>query len=501
MSEFAAQVLVRLDPRARESLQAQLCGSLRRAIRDSVLRPGTRLPSSRELATDLRISRTTAVLAYDQLAAEGVVTTRSGSGTFVTGHLPAGRERVAPRDLPVPHPPLSRRGAALATTPRASTKVEGPPPPFRLGTPALDRVPLPAWTRLAARRLRSLTRGQLDYGDPGGWMPLRQAIAEHARRVRGAACTPEQVIVVSGAQHGLELVCRVLLDPGDTAWLEEPGYTGARAALIGAGARIASVPVTDEGIDVQAGSRRAPRARLAYVTPSHQFPLGVAMSLPRRLELLAWARRARAWIVEDDYDCGFHYGSRPIPCLQGLDPDGRVIYVGSFSKSLFPAMRLGYVIVPVDLAPAFVGARRASDVHTPLLEQAVLADFMADGSFERHLRRMRGEYRRRLAALTEAAAGHGKDLLTLRPVTTGLHAVADLHGDLDDEAVCREARARGVEVMPLSFYAFDRRRKPARGLVLGFAAVPGHLFDAAMLKLAAAIRAVARRDPSRRLGS
>jgi GntR family transcriptional regulator/MocR family aminotransferase len=492
MSEFASQVFVQLDPGAGESLHSQLCASLRQAIRDGVLRPGTRLPSSRALAADLRISRSTAVLAFDQLAAEGAVETRAGSGTFVTGHVSVERDRAAPRDVPVPHPPLSRRGAALATTPRASKKVEGPPPPFRLGTPALDRVPLPAWTRLAARRLRSLTLGQLDYGDPGGWMPLRHAIANHARRVRGAVCTPEQVIVVSGAQHGLELVCRVLLDPGDTAWLEEPGYTGARAALIGAGARITSVPVTDQGIDVQAGSRRAPKARLAYVTPSHQFPLGVAMSLARRRELLAWARRASAWIVEDDYDCGFHYGSRPLHCLQGLDPDGRVIYVGSFSKSLFPAMRLGYVIVPADLAPAFVGAHRASDIHTPLLEQAVLADFMAEGSFERHLRRMRSEYRRRLAALTEAAARHGRGLLTLRPVTTGLHAVADLHGDADDEAVCREAWARGVEVMPLSFYAFDRRRKPARGLVLGFAAVPGHLFDAAMVKLTAAIRAAAQ---------
>jgi GntR family transcriptional regulator / MocR family aminotransferase len=266
MSEFASQVLVRLDPRARESLQAQLCASLRRAIRDGVLRPGTRLPSSRALAADLRISRTTAVLAFDQLAAEGVVETHTGSGTFVTGNLPAERAQPVPRDAPVPHPPLSRRGAALAITPRASTKVEGPPPPFRLGTPALDRVPLPAWTRLAVRRLRSLTMGQLDYGDPGGWMPLRRAIAEHARRVRGAVCTPAQVIVVGGAQHGLELVCRVLLEPGDAAWLEEPGYTGARAALIGAGARIVSIPVTDEGIDVQAGSRRAPKARLAYVT-------------------------------------------------------------------------------------------------------------------------------------------------------------------------------------------------------------------------------------------
>jgi GntR family transcriptional regulator / MocR family aminotransferase len=497
MSDVASQILLRLDPKAAASLQAQVCAGLRQAIRAGVLRAGTRLPSSRALAMDLRVSRTTAVLAYEQLVAEGVLTSRSGSGTFVAARgarvVPA-----SPATLDVPpaaRPPLSRRGAALATTPRTALKLGGAPRPFRIGTPALDRMPLAAWARLMTRRLRTITLGELDYRDPAGEPALREAIAEHVRRVRGATCAADQVIVVAGAQHGLELVCRVLLDPGDRAWLEEPGYTGARAALVGAGARVVSVPVDAEGIDVAAGIRRAPAARLAYVTPSHQYPLGVPMSLGRRQALLAWARQAQAWIVEDDYDCGFDYGSRPIPCLQGLDADGRVIYVGSFSKTLFPALRLGYVIVPADLHGAVAAARRASDVHPPVLDQGVLADFMTSGAFERHLRRMRAEYRRRLAALVTAAATHGRGLLTLRPVTTGLHAVADVPG-VDDQAVFREAVARGVEVMPLSAYAFDRRRRPVQGLVLGFAATPPDLFDAGMQKLAAAIRAAQRTSRS-----
>jgi GntR family transcriptional regulator/MocR family aminotransferase len=497
MSAFAAQILVRLDASSPESLQAQLCAGLRRAIRAGVLGPGHRLPSSRALAADLRISRTTAVLAYDQLIAEGILATRAGSGTFVAaipgarGSLPA-----APGRRATAHPALSRRGAALAAMPSIALKLGGAPRPFRLGTPALDLLPLPAWTRIATRRLKAITLAQLDYRDPAGELPLRTAIAEHVRRVRGAACTADQVIVVAGAQHGLELICRLLLDPGDRAWLEEPGYTGARAALAGAGARNVPVPVDGEGLDVAAGIRRAPKARLAYVTPSHQFPLGLPMTLPRRLALLDWARRARAWVVEDDYDCGFHYGSQPIPCLQGLDADGRVIYVGTFSKTLFPALRLGYVIVPSDLAGAMATARSASGFHPPVLDQGVLAELMDAGIFERHLRRVRRAYRLRLAALSEAAARHGRGLFTLRPITTGLHAIADLHG-VDDEAAFREALAHGVEVMPVSTYYVDRRRAPRRGLVLGFGSVRPELLDAGMARLAAAVKAARRAGGAR----
>jgi GntR family transcriptional regulator/MocR family aminotransferase len=493
----AGQLFVRLDPRSAEPLQAQICASIRRAILDGVLPPGARLPSSRALADDLGLSRTTTVLAFEQLAAEGYLSAVSGSGTFVTRDLPASRSRPgALTGAVVRQPPrISRRGGALAATPTPSHKIPGPPRAFRLGTPALDCVPMAEWTRLVTRRLRSHSLTQLDYGAVVGLAALREAIANHMQRARGTSCAPEQVVVVAGAQHGLSLIAGLLIDPGDVAWMEEPGYPGARAALIAAGARVRAIPVDGNGLDVDAGARRAPDARLVYVTPSHQFPLGVAMNLPRRVALLAWARAAGAWVIEDDYDSEFRYGRQPVACLHGLDADGRVVYVGSFSKSLFPALRLGFLIVPPHLCDAMVGARRASDIHVPTLEQAALADFMISGHYERHLRRMRSEYRARLEAFVESAERHCGGALRLRPVSTGLHAVADV--DAPDAVVWREAVARGVEVMPLSAFCADRRVRPANGIVLGFAAVRPELYDAGFERLAAAIE-VARRSVHRR---
>jgi GntR family transcriptional regulator/MocR family aminotransferase len=507
-------LFVRIDPRSREPLQTQVYAGIRRAILDGVLRPGARLPSSRALADDLGISRTTTVLAFDQLAAEGYLTAKSGSGTFVTVELPDDRPRprVAARGAAstsstssisstAQHPSLSRRGVAMAGTRPSALKLDGPPRAFRIGTPALDCFPIQLWTRLASRRWKSVTLTQLDYGDTAGLPALREAIADHVGRARGTSCTADQVVIVSGAQHGLEWICRLLIDPGDTVWMEEPGYPGARGALIAAGARVRPVTVDAHGLNVESAMRRAGDARLAYVTPSHQFPLGVTMSLPRRLALLAWARAARAWVIEDDYDSEFRYGTHPVPCLHGLDQDGRVIYVGSFSKTLFPSMRLGFLIVPTDLREEVAHARRATDIHPAVPDQAVLADFMAAGHFERHLRRMRTEYRARLDALTEAAARHCEGLLRLRPVTTGLHAVADIEVDADDGAVFREAMARGVEVMPLSNFCFDPRSTPVRGLMLGFAPVRPELFDAGMERLAAAIEAARRKPRSGRIRS
>ena len=274
-----------------------------------------------------------------------------------------------------------------------------------------------------SRRLKSVTLAQLDYGDVAGLLPLREAIAGHVCRARGTSCVADQVVIVSGAQHGLELICRLLLDPGDVAWTEEPGYPGARGALVAAGARIRPIPVDGQGINVEIGARRAGDARLVYVTPSHQFPLGVPMSLPRRLALLAWARDARAWVIEDDYDSEFRYDTRPIPCLHGLDIDGRVIYVGSFSKTMFPALRLGFLIVPTDLRRGAIAARRAADIHPATMDQAVLADFMTGraDTWLRHLQRMRTEYAARLEALAHGVARHCQGALRLRAVTTGLH--------------------------------------------------------------------------------
>jgi GntR family transcriptional regulator/MocR family aminotransferase len=318
---------------------------------------------------------------------------------------------------------------------------------------------------------------------------VRKAIAEHVQAARGTTCVADQVFVVNGAQRGLQMICSVLLDPGDRVWLEEPGYPGARSALTQSGARIVPVRVDTRGLDVAAGTRAAADARMAYVTPSNQFPLGVPMSLMRRLALLKWATRAGAWIVEDDYDSEFRYGSRPLQCLHGLDVDGRVIYVGTFAKSIFPAMRLGFVIVPIDLVPHVLAARRAAEMHPPLLEQMALTDFIGDGHYATHLRRMRSVYRERVEALEAAAREYCDGVLRLRPIQTGLHAVADLNG-VDDERVCDEARARGIEVAPLGMYYL--RGRPAQGLVLGFASTPPDALRLGMEHLAAAIDAARR---------
>jgi GntR family transcriptional regulator/MocR family aminotransferase len=351
----------------------------------------------------------------------------------------------------------------------------------------VDLFPVALWWRLASRRLRSITPTQLDYGEPAGLRALREAIAGHVPAARGTRFSADQVLIVAGAQQGLELISRVLLDPGDRVWMEEPGYPGARSALLGAGARIVPVPVDAEGLTVQTGARGAGDARLAYVTPSHQYPLGVPMSLPRRLALLRWASRTGAWMIEDDYDSEFRYGARPVPCLHGLDVDGRVIYVGSFSKTLFPALRLGFLIVPPDLQDGLQAARAAADQHPPVLDQAVLADFIGEGHFARHLRRMRVAYRERLEAITAAAARYCGGALRLRPTRTGLHTIADLAG-ADAARVSREAAARGVEATPLSAY-FARRGTHANALVLGFAAVRPEAARRGMERLAAAIEA------------
>jgi GntR family transcriptional regulator / MocR family aminotransferase len=486
----ARALLVRVDPKARASLQQQIYEGLRRAIVDGVLPPGARVPSSRELARDLGVSRTTTLLALEQLVSEGYLAARHGSGTFVARELPDDRptRRASPAE-PLRHPPLSRRGAAIAAVPPTATRPSSRRP-FQIGVPAVDLFPVQLWARLVGRRLGAVTAAELDYGKVAGYPPLREAIADYVASSRGTRCTPEQVHVTTGAQSALGLACTLLLDAGDRAWMEEPGYPGARSALTAAGARIVSVPVDRDGLDVAAGVRKARDARMAIVTPSHQFPLGVPMSLQRRQELLAWASAARAWVVEDDYDSEFRYGAPPLPCLHGLDPDGRVVYVGSFAKNLFPALRLGFLIVPPDLEQPFRTGRLSTDVHSPTLEQVALAEFIGRGHFERHLRRMRSAYRERLQALVAAAERRCGGALRLRPIRAGLHVAADLVG-APDARVAEIAADRGVDVMPLSSYYFGRGPR-ANGLVLGFGGVRPDGMDAGMQILAGAIDAARR---------
>ncbi len=464
-----------LDPSSALPRYQQLYQGLRAAILDGQLAPGARLPATRALAGELGVSRATVQQAFDQLVAEGYIEGRVGSGSYVARTLPDDYLAApAPQPAQQAHPRRrrapSRRGAELATAPVMRESVAGSEGQraFPVGLPALDAFPQRVWGQLLARRWRQSSTELLDHSSPAGYLPLREQIAAYLATARGVRCTAEQVIVVAGAQQGLDLAARVLLDPGDAAWIEDPGYFGARGALVGAGARLIPVPVDDEGLDVGAGKARCPDARLAYITPSHQFPLGATMSLARRLALLEWAEQADAWVLEDDYDSEYRYVGRPLAALQGIDHARRTIYVGTFSKVLFPALRLGYLVVPPDLADVFVAALGFAAFHPPALEQSVLAEFIAAGHFTRHIRRMRLLYAERQATLAALLRQELDGLLTLAPSQAGMHLVGWLPSGIDDQLAARRAAARQVDVLPLSRSALE---PPVRGaLLLGYAA-------------------------------
>jgi GntR family transcriptional regulator/MocR family aminotransferase len=473
--------LLRLDPRRSQSLFRQIYEELRSAILEGRLKPGARLPSTRTLSEDLGVSRNTVLEAFEQLYAEGFLETRVGSGTRVvqTGEeirrieVPKSGKRVARARSRR----ISRRGTAIARCAVRVSLLSGRARPFRVGTPALAEFPFKTWERLQSRHWMRMDPDTLDYSETAGQLRLRQAIASYACAARGVHCEAEQVLVVAGSQQALDLAGRVLLDAGDDVWIENPGYLGARGAWTSAGARLVPVPVDEEGLRVTDGIRHAPGARLAYVSPSHQFPLGVTMSLERRLALLQWAERSGAWILEDDYDSEFRYDQRPLCSLQGLDTGGRVLYVGTLSKVLFPGLRLGYLIVPPDLVDAFCAARQFSDGGAPVMTQLVLADFMHEGHFERHIRRMRNLYRERRDALVDAVARHLGGILTLTRTEGGMHMVGWLDGRKSDRIAARRAAENGVDVLPLSAFDVTRRRKP--GLLLGYPAfTPGQIEEA-----------------------
>jgi GntR family transcriptional regulator/MocR family aminotransferase len=484
-----------LDRASSAPLYSQLYERLRQAILAGQLAPGIQLPSSRALATELDLSRNTVITAFQQLFAEGYIEGKPGSGTYVASALPDDllqvRSRLAPKAQPLKaSTALSQRGVLLEGSALPLFRGQGEPCAFRPGVPALDAFPFNIWSRLQAKHWRRPPSRLLGYGDPAGYRPLREAIAAYLGAARAVRCEAEQVIVISGSQQGLDLAARLLLDPGDAAWIEDPGYPGARGALLGAGAQVIPVPIDQEGLDVATGTAIRPEARLAYVSPSHQYPLGITMSLARRLALLEWARRASAWIVEDDYDSEYRYAGRPLAALQGLDTAQRVIYIGSFSKVLFPSLRLGYLVVPSTLVEAFIKVRALTDRHSPTLDQAVLAAFLAEGHFARHIRRMRALYEERQAMLLEAARRELAGLLTLRPAEAGLHLVGWLPAGVNDLAASQRAAALGIEAPPLSHYAL--RPLQQGGLVLGYAGLrPDEISDGAR-SLAQALRPAAR---------
>lgn len=483
---------IALDHDAEQPMHRQLYFALREAILERRLRPGSRLPSSRSLAGDLNVSRNTVLAAFEQLLAEGYIEGRVGAGSFVTEHLPedallaraettkaatatalarGGKTTIASGPQP------SKRGTFLAGLTASGSR----PKAFSPGLPELAEFPFEAWARLLQRHWRAPPESFLIGSDAQGFKGLREALAAYLGAARAVRCDADQVFVISGAQQAIDLSARVLLDPGDRVWVEDPGYPGLIGALNAAGAKITPIEIDSEGISVVQGRQRAPDARMACVSPSHQFPLGVTMSLARRLDLLEWAREADAFVLEDDYDSEYRYAGHPLAALQGLDADGRVIYVGTMSKVMFPGLRLGYMVVPKHLVPAFSAVRRLTDTHPSTLAQPAMAEFIADGSLSAHIRRMRALYAHRQQVLLATATAQECGL-ELHAAEAGMHLVARLPEGVSDVDISRQARQKDVEAPALS--TFYRENTATNALLLGYAGVSDNQIKRAFATLA-----------------
>jgi GntR family transcriptional regulator/MocR family aminotransferase len=456
-----------IDRASEQPLSRQIHAGIAKAILEGRLEPRAPLPSSRQLSVDLGVARNTVNSAYDQLVAEGYVECFVGSGTRVASALPAEialakhhtqRRRAMARHLP--H--LSRRGSRLTDETEAADRVERRGP--AIGHPALEHFPFKIWSRLMAQQIRSLRSKQFGYTGSLGYGPLRRLIAEHVVRTRGISVESDHVIIMAGAQQALDVAARVLLDAGDRVLFEDPGYIGARMAFLAAEVTICPVPVDAEGMNIERA--RDPRARAAYVTPAHQFPLGMKMSLARRLAMLEWAEASNAWIFEDDYDGDHRYAGKPLSALASLDSSGRVVYIGTFSKVLFPGLRLGFMVVPPRIAQRVGSARGFVDRQCPILEQATLAAFIEQGYFARHIRRMRSVYAERRGALIRALQKHGGDALEVDAPETGMHVIAWLPEGASDVRIADAVGGGALTVLPLSGYCV--RQLPRPGLVVGF---------------------------------
>jgi GntR family transcriptional regulator/MocR family aminotransferase len=485
MTKRASALALVLQPRTTGvTAQSWLYSALRNEILAGRLRPATRLPATRDLAAQYGLSRGTIIAAFDQLRAEGYLEGKVGSGTYVAEILPRAAGPTAPRITTRAPRRLSGYGRRIRAFPALGPR---PMRAFRANQPALDLFPTTLWAQVAARRLRHATSQHLEGDEPFGHRPLREAIADYLVTSRGVRCSPQQIVIVSGVQAALDLVARLFLDPGDKVVMENPGYVGASLVFEALGARIAPAQLDEQGLKLRPGDASA---RLIYATPAHQFPVGVSMSIARRLELIEFARKSNTVILEDDYDSEFRYSGRPLPALQGLDQHGVVIFAGSFSKVLFPSLRLGYLVLPPDLIETVGAIQSVTNRHAPTLVQSVLCDFMVAGHFARHIRRMREIYAERLSVLLESARSRLDGLLDVSDVEAGLQTAGWLAGSITGEAAAAAAAARKVEVGALSAYAVGKFER--EGLQLGFAAVDTQEIKRGVRDLAAALESLVK---------
>ena len=476
--------VIAVDRKAAKPLHRQIYDVYRETIVGRKLLTGQQVPSTRALASELGISRIPVLNAYSQLLAEGYFESRSGSGTFVASSLPEQLTSCAG-----PKVSLSKvHSGPRSTSIRSANLPRFKPAPwlygwgaFSVGQVALDHFPFQIWTALTARHWRNVHARSLHFSDPMGSEDFRETIAGYLRTVRAVNCEPRQIMIVSGSQQALEISARVLLDAGDSVWIEEPGYRLTQQVLALAGCRVVPVPVDEEGLNVSAGIRLCRKARAAYVTPSHQYPLGATMSASRRLQLLEWARTSHSWIIEDDYDSEYRYRDMPIASLQGLDRGSRVIYIGTFSKTLFPSLRLGYMVIPPDLIDRFVAVRHAMDMYPAHHYQAVLRDFIAEGHFARHIRRTRLLYSERRGVLVKAIANEFDSRLQVLGAEAGMHSVVVAQEKINDREIAARAASRNLWLWPLSPCYLGKASR--HGFVLGFGSTPAQAIPQAVHQL------------------
>lgn len=480
--------MVVLDRASPSNLHHQLYVALRDSILTGAAAPGAILPSTRTLSEDLSISRGTVSSVFEQLAAEGLVESMIGSGTRVTEVIPKDFQKLIRQRQKTTRAeaiPLRLPHRVKLLTTFTDTRGESQPRPFTPGVPALDQFPIDVWVKLASRRWKAASARELCSSAAAGSQELRNAIAAHAGVVRAAVCGEDNVLVVSGAQQALDLCARVLTDPGDVCWIEDPGYLGARQAFSLAGMRLIPAAADEHGLDVERAIATLPQPRLIYVTPSHQYPLGGTLVLERRIALLQYAERVGAWIVEDDYDSEFGYAGAPISCLQGLDVSERVIYIGSFNKTLFPGLRLGFAIVPADLTTAFQIARLHSDGHPPAVSQTILTEFLVSGAYSSHIRKMRAVYMERRNHLLQLIEAYLPEI-EVGVHDRGLHFVGYLPSAIQDVKLSGLAKHHKIVVPALSQFYLSEKRK--NGLLFGFACTLPFQMEPAIQKLASAIK-------------